>query len=187
MGLDFTEKCPCYPKCLIIEDCSARNRKIEAQRLFLHGVLPLAYQYNLPLVLHCREQQSVAASKEGPAAKEVRKMILSKGLADLKIHRHCFIGCEEEMRLWQSSFPNIMFGFTSKSLADSDTCTALSRLGLDKILAETDSPYFWKSGISSPWQIDKVIRDISERKNVPVSVVRNVLNDNTRKMYSIPT
>ena len=74
----------------------------------------------MPLVLHCREQQSGAAlmegpnaSKEGPAAKEVREMILSKGLADIKIHRHCFIGCEEEMRMWQSSFPNIMFEFTS--------------------------------------------------------------------------
>ena len=184
VGLDFTEKCPCCPKCLKKEQCPARNRKIEAQRLFLQGVLPLASQHKLPLVLHCREQESGAASEKS-AAEEVREMIVSKGLAHLKIHRHCFIGCVEEMRRWQSSFPNVMFGFTSKSLTNPDTCAALAHLGLDQILAETDSPYFWKSGISSPWEIHKVIKDISEIKNIPMSVLTKVLTKNTREMYCV--
>ena len=38
-----------------------------------------------------------------------------------------------------AKFPNVMFGITSKSLADSEICTALLCLGLDQILPETDS------------------------------------------------
>ena len=38
----------------------------QAQHLFLHGVLPLAKQHNLALVLHCRDDGDRAASEEVP-------------------------------------------------------------------------------------------------------------------------
>ena len=37
VGLDFTEKCPCYPKCLSVENCSARNRKSKPNVSFFMG------------------------------------------------------------------------------------------------------------------------------------------------------
>ena len=75
---------------------------------------------------------------------EVRNLILDKGLGHLRFHRHCFIGCVAEMQMWIDSFPNVMFGLTTKSLGNQSTFAALSRLGLDRILAETDSPFFKK-------------------------------------------
>ena len=177
VGLDFTGDCPCSPKCTSADKCPAKLSKIQAQRLFLNGVLPLADQYHLPLVIHCRDDG------EGAAAEEVRNLILDKGLAHLKIHRHCFIGCVAEMHRWIDSFPNVMFGFTTKSLGNQSTCAALSRLGLDRILAETDAPYFKKT--RSPWHIPEVVKHISEIKNLPLSVVCAALLSNTKQMYGI--
>ena len=45
-----------------------------------------------------------------------------------------------------------------KSLGNQLTCAALSPLGLDRILAETDSPYFKKT--KSPWQIPGAVKHI---------------------------
>ena len=70
--------------------CPAKLSKIQAHPLFLNGVLPLADQYHLPLVIQCRDDG------EGAAA-EVRNLILDKGLEHLRIHRHCLIGCVAEM------------------------------------------------------------------------------------------
>ena len=83
--------------------------KIQAKRLLLNEVLPLADQYHLPLVLHFRDDG------EGVAAEEVRSLILDKRLGHLRIHRHCFIGCVAEMHEWTEFFPNFMFGFTTKA------------------------------------------------------------------------
>ena len=61
--------------------CPAKLSKIQAQRLFLNGVLPL--------VIHCRD--------DGAAAEAIGNMVLDKVLGHLRIHKHCFIGCVVEM------------------------------------------------------------------------------------------
>ena len=132
--------------------CPAKLSKIQDQHLFLNGVLPLADQYHLPLLIHCLDDG------EGAAAGEFRNLILDKRFGHLRIHRHCFIGCVAEIHRWIDSVPNVMFGFTSKSLGNQSTCAALSRLGIDRILAETDSPYFKKT--RSPRHIPDVVKHI---------------------------
>ena len=67
---------------------------IGVKGVFLQGELPLASQHKMPLVLHCREQESGVASEKS-LAEEVREIILSKELAHLKIHKYWFIGCVE--------------------------------------------------------------------------------------------
>ena len=179
VGLDFTGDCHCKPKCPLSDECKAKQSKIQAQRVFLDCVLPLAEQHHLALVLHCRDSGS------GAAAKEVLNLVRSKNLSHLQIHRHCFIGCLAEMRDWLEAFPNVMFGFTSKSLQNVETCEALRRLPIEKLLIETDAPYLKRTGIKSPWQIQEIVKGVSEIKNIPMSVIRAANNTNTRKMYGI--
>ena len=47
VGLDYQSTGKCKPRCSNVTTC--RERKKQAQRLFLHGVLPLANQYNLAI------------------------------------------------------------------------------------------------------------------------------------------
>ena len=176
VGLDFQSTCKCKPRCSNVTTCI--ERKKQAQRLFLHGVLPLADQYNLALVLHCRDDG------DGAASEEVRLILKEKGLTHLRIHRHCFVGSVAEMQRWVNTFPNVMFGITAKSLDDPETKACLSKLKLEKIVLETDSPYLKKSG-TNPWQVHLVADKLSHHKNIPLSVLVGVCNDNALKLYGL--
>ena len=175
VGLEFQNECKCKPVCRNAEACL--KRKKESQRLFLRGVLPLADQHNLALVLHCRDDG------DGAAAKEVKLLLKELALTHLPIHRHCFIGSVKEMRDWLNTFPNVMFGLTLKSLDKMDAAF-LSELKLQKILLETDSPYFRKHATNS-WQVHCVARKLSTLKNIPLSVLVDVCNANARKLYGL--
>ena len=89
------------------------------------------------------------------------------------------------MRDWYEAFPNVTFGFTSKSLQNVEPFEALRRLSIEKLI-ETDAHYF-KKGIKSPWQIHEIVHGVSEIKNIPtcMSVIRAVNHTNIRKMYGI--
>lgn len=174
VGLDFTTDCRCRPPCNGKSLCS--QRKIQAQRHFLHEVVPLAEQYHLPLILHCRDRG------DGSAAEEVRSFLVETGHSDLFIHRHCFMGNMAEMHKWMESFPNVMFGLTKKSLKDPDTCAALSRLPMEKVLLETDSPYL---GSANPWRIDLVAKTVSRIKNIPLAFLTASCSDNARTIYNL--
>ena len=115
----------CNFQCDKHESCD----KVQAQQEFVRGVVPLAAEHSLPLVVHCRG----LTNTDGRAAEDVRLLIEETGQKDLPIHRHCFIGNSAEAHKWIKSFPNVMFGFTKRSLADTDTCTALRHLPMKRV------------------------------------------------------
>ena len=133
VGVDYTSRCHCGFLCEKGKSCL----KVKAQKTFLQSIVPVAASYNLPLVLHCRGR----IATDGRAAEDVRKLVADTGYTKLPIHRHCFIGNMFEMHKWLDTFPNVMFGFTKRSLEDPDTCASLSYLSIDKVLLETDSQY----------------------------------------------
>ena len=56
----------------------------------------------------------------------------------MKIHHHCFGGDMNSYRKWSELYPNMKFGFVPGK-----GCTSTKRfIPLDKILIETDAPYF---------------------------------------------
>ena len=63
-----------------------------------------------------------------------------------RIHRHCFTGSWSEAELWLKKFPNSYIGVTplvthsgGRSLAVREM---VANIPLDKLLLETDAPYF---------------------------------------------
>ena len=125
MDLEFTGGYPCSPTCPDIDKCIAQQPKIQAQRLFLDGIL-----------LHCRDSGSAFAVGTE----------LGEEIGSFKDScRHRFTGCVAEMHYWLDAFPNV----TSKHLMNSTTCATTTRLPLHKILIETDAPYLKRTDINS--------------------------------------
>lgn len=188
VGLDFHfGYCKCSPPCKSKEACIGRKRK--AQLLFLHGVLPLANQHNLTLVLHCRD------NGDGAALKEVRNILISKRLTHLRIHLHCFIGSLQEMQTWLVHFPNVMFGISAKSLKDAVTKETLTKLPLDKILIETDAPYLrdqletdtpgFEESALSPWDVYLIAWNLADELKIALHEVVSVCNQNVFRLYGL--
>ena len=63
-----------------------------------------------------------------------------------RIHRHCFTQDIDTAREWLSAFPNMYFGFTPlitrKSKSVAPIRLAAAGIPLDRLLLETDAPYF---------------------------------------------
>lgn len=171
IGLDFTTACKCTIACRNKEIC--KQRKISCQRKFLHMAIPLAEKYHKVLVLHCRD------NGDGSAAVEVLNEIVSLGLTDLPIHRHCFIGTSQEIKMWQETLPNVYFGFTPKAIDDPVTSHAISAVRLDRLLLETDAPYLGKT----PWSLPSIANHIARVKNLPTILVLTKCNTNALSLY----
>ena len=63
-----------------------------------------------------------------------------------KIHKHCFTGDRKEANLWMDHFPNLYLGFTCLITHSSNRSTRVKEVAktvpLNRILLETDAPYF---------------------------------------------
>ena len=91
---------------------------------------------NKPLVMHLR----------GPKAfTEANQIMKDVNLPkDWRIHMHCFKESWDCCQDWTNTWTEMKFGFTS------DTChgEVVKNLPMDKILLETDAPYFMPERVS---------------------------------------
>lgn len=61
----------------------------------------------------------------------------------LTVHRHCFTESWDVAKKWLTACPNVVFGFTGGVFSfKANQLEAIRRLPLDRILLETDAPYF---------------------------------------------
>ena len=119
VGLDCKTSC----RCTTIHNYSmdiCRDRKAEEQKQFLGLVFQLfKQQEDKVLVLHVRDNGN------GKAAEKVLSLPKEYGLQNARIHRHCFVGKEEEYQDWRKTLPNCYFSISRKSLRDIGTATWL--------------------------------------------------------------
>ena len=122
-------------------DKSGKNRvPMDVQMKYFEAQIDIARNLNLPLVLHIRG-----------AEEEAIELLRRKQVpANYRIHYHCFTGTLKAAEAWLSSYPASKIGLTglvtfthAKSVRE-----VASGLPLDKLLLETDAPYFLPSGIS---------------------------------------
>ena len=73
-----------------------------------------------------------------------------------RIHRHCFTGNWREGQTWLSKFPGSYIGVTPLVTMRNPRAAAVrdlvKNMPLEKLLLETDTPYFIPSEVSSPLQ-----------------------------------
>ena len=173
VGLDLTTKCKhgCYNRRL------CREQKLEGQRTFLRLVFQLAKDQNKVLVLHVRDKGT------GEAAKEVLKVLKEMNMQQHRIHRHCFVGKEEEYSQWYTSLPNCYFSISPVTINDPVTMSALRTQDFRKrILLESDANYIGKF----PWVVNNVASRAAWSLGMTMTELVWECNKNAARLYSLP-
>ena len=137
--------------------------------------------------MHCRDNGDEAASKK------LRLILTKENLTHLRIHLHCFVGSLQEMDNWIVTFPNIMFGISSRSLNDSLTKETLTKLPLEKMLLENDAPYLhdlletdtpgFEEPALCPWDVHLIAWKLAFEMKIALHELVGVCNQNVLKLY----
>ncbi|XP_077307710.1 3'-5' RNA nuclease TATDN2 [Lithobates pipiens] len=168
MGLDYSHKC---------------STTMADQHAVFEKQLKLAVPLGKPLVIHCRD------------ADEDLFRIMKKWVPhDYKIHRHCFTGNYKDIEPFLNEFPNMSVGFTAVLTYPSAGIAreAVSRIPLDKLIIETDAPFFVPRQVpkslckfSHPGLALHTVEEVARLKNLPLKSVMAKLRENTHRLYNI--
>ncbi|XP_054937726.1 putative deoxyribonuclease TATDN2 [Physeter macrocephalus] len=168
IGLDYSYKC---------------TTPVAQQHKIFERQLQLAVSLKKPIVIHCREAESDMVG------------ILKKYVPpDYKIHRHCFTGSYTVIKPLLDYFPNMSVGFTAVLTYSTawSVREALRKIPLERIVVETDAPYFLPRGVSKslcpfshPGLALHTVREIAKIKNQPLSHILATLRENTSRLYNI--
>ena len=122
-------------------DKSGKNRvPMKIQKKYFEAQIDIARELDLPLVLHIRG-----------AEEEAMELLKKKKVpANFRIHYHCFTGTWKSAEAWLSAYPASKIGLTGLVTFDhaKSVHEVARHIPLDKLLLETDAPYFLPSGVS---------------------------------------
>ena len=105
------------------------------QRRVLTEALVLALEKKKPVVIHCRGYGAPQAATDlTRIAREVLPPFFP-------LYFHCFFESLSTFKILRSSFPNSIFGFSSKILSHPSLSELTSLCPLSHIVLETDAPY----------------------------------------------
>lgn len=105
-----------------------------------------------------------------------------------EIHLHCFEGDRQLMTDWLKEFPNTYFGFTGLVQHFNEAQrTALRNVPEDRLLVETDSPYFKIEGRkhSSPGLVGMVAGMMADVRGSTWKEILKVASSNARRLYKV--
>ncbi|XP_066556302.1 putative deoxyribonuclease TATDN2 [Amia ocellicauda] len=168
IGLDYSHKC---------------TTTVSKQKQVFERQLHLAVHMRKPLVIHCRNADEDLL--------EIMKKMVPR---DYKIHRHCFTDRYDVIQPFLEAFPNMSVGFTALLTYPRavDPKEAVQMIPLDRIVVETDAPYFLPHQVSKsvckfshPGLAIHTVREIASLKGEPLSKVLSTLRQNTRKLYGL--
>ncbi|XP_059162591.1 putative deoxyribonuclease TATDN2 [Physella acuta] len=119
------------------------HRHADVQKRVLRVQLQLALDLDLPLVIHCRDADDDCL--------EIMQEMVPQ---DHSIHLHCFTRDEKTARRWLTSFTNLYIGLTPVITYQSavEPMTVAARIPLNRLLLETDAPYFVPGEIREKFQ-----------------------------------
>ncbi|XP_075552176.1 uncharacterized protein LOC142585350 [Dermacentor variabilis] len=167
IGLDYSHKNQC-------------NHSV--QKEVFRRQLQLALNRRLPLVIHSRDSTA-----------DTIQILQERVPRDYLIHRHCFTGGWKEAQEWLDAFPNLCLGLTP--LVSFDRVGPLTevarKIPLDRLLIETDSPYFLPKEesrnlrCSHPGMAIYVAMRVASLRSIPVEAVLAAVRENTKRIYSI--
>jgi len=183
------------PRCVAIGECgldtSKKNSVSMADQIEVFKIqLKIAMKLKKPLVLHIRG-----------AELEAIKVLEEVGLpSDWPIHRHCWNDTWSACKNWLQRFPGSVVGLTPLiTFSHSEELRSVVRdLPLDKVLLETDAPYFLPRGggrdgllghnskqFSVPIHAANVAAQIAVIKGCDINDVLKANRENIRRIYRI--
>ena len=150
--------------------------KQKKQREAFKQFVNFAYQYQKPLILHCRD-----AHEDALEILKSAKNILYGGVA------HSFTGTLEEAR----EYLNLGFylGFNGIITFARQYDEVVVHTPLDRILLETDAPYLtpepYRGKRNEPAYVLEVAKKVAELKNIPLETVIETTTQNTLNLFKI--
>ena len=135
------------------------------------------------LVIHCRGM----AGDCGTEAYLLLLHFLKKSVrTHHRIHLHCFTGNKYVLERWLEVFPRTYFGFTNVAVTfTEDQVAALRHLEEDRLLLETDAPYFPPVGteIAAPCHLWSAAAAVAAHRGVTPEHILHVTLENGRHLY----
>ena len=176
-----------HPKAVGIGECGLdyslrSNSHVDVQKKVFLKLLDLAKEFNKPLVIHSREAED-----------DLYEILVERNMFDWPIHVHCFTGNHAQLHRFVNEFQNMCFGFTNLIAYPSAKSTheVAKSVPLDRVLLETDAPYFVPESLrkgerfSHPGNVIFVAEEIARLKGLDVDVVLDNCRRNVRKLYKI--
>ena len=155
-----------------------KNNDIETQIAALLPQMRLAFEYDLPVIIHCRD----AANEMINICKDLKKdNICPKGVL------HCWSGTVDEMQEFLKlgfyiSFSGIV---TFPKAVETHDCARL--VPKDKYLIETDSPFLapvpYRGKRNEPAFVENVARSIALIRSSTVDVIASESSQNAEKLF----
>ncbi|XP_073708666.1 putative deoxyribonuclease TATDN2 [Garra rufa] len=168
IGLDYSHK---------------NSTDLRKQKEVFERQLQLAVGLKKPLVIHCRNADDDVL--------EIMKKCVPR---DYKIHRHCFTNRYSVIEPFLSEFTNLCVGFTGLVTYHhaAEARDAVKKIPLDRILLETDAPYFLPRQVpkslcrfAHPGMGIHTLHEISLLKDESLSTVLQTIRQNTRHIYGL--
>ncbi|XP_055935225.1 uncharacterized protein LOC129965403 [Argiope bruennichi] len=155
--------------------------KLEQHHAFRRQ-LRIAQERKLRLVIHCQDADADTI--------KIMHEILPR---DTIFHLHCFTGSWKRAQKWIQEFPNVFIGITNLVTFPSATPTheVVRQLPLERLLLETDAPYFVPSVVpkgtnsSHPGMAIHVAAHIAALRKISGDTVLHWTSTNTRIVYNI--
>lgn len=154
----------------------------QTQKYVLRQQISLALELKLPLVIHCRDADDDCL--------DILKEMVPR---HWPIHRHCFTQDTTIASEWLDAFSNMYLGFTPLITRTSKSVAAVREAAkitpLNRLLLETDAPYFIPNGVraklSHPGWALFTAESLADIKDVSVDTVLEACLTNTKNMYNI--
>ncbi|KAF3689791.1 putative deoxyribonuclease TATDN2 [Channa argus] len=168
IGLDYSHK---------------NSTDIPRQKEVFERQLRLAVALEKPLLIHCRDADDDLLA--------IMKKCIPR---EYKIHRHCFTNSYPVIEPFLKEFPNLYVGFTALITYSSASKVrdAVRQIPLNRIVLETDAPYFLPRQVSKdvcrfshPGMGIHTLQELSLLKREDMATVLSTIRSNTVQLYGI--
>jgi TatD DNase family protein len=172
-------------KCVAIGECGldyfySIEHKTLQQEIFRKHI-QLAKKYNKPLIIHIRD------SKDNfDASYDAKRLLIEENAKEVGGVLHCFNANIDLLSLSEHNFYFGIGGIVSFKNAK-DLVGIISKIPIDKLLIETDSPYLTphphRGKRNEPFYIKYVFSKISEILDIPCDKLEDILYQNTKSIF----
>ncbi len=150
---------------------------MDIQRQALRDHMALAKELGLPMQIHDRD-----------AHQEVIDTLLADGAPERTVF-HSYSGDEAMARVAAEQGWYLSFSGTVSYKGNEGIRRALSVVGLDHIMVETDAPYLtpmpYRGRTNAPYMVPYTLRAMSDALDLPVEEVARATRETTRQVYGI--
>ena len=151
-----------------------------AQKQIFRVMMQLGREFGLPVVIHCRE-----------AYVDCFDILQAFLPAEWPVHFHC---CKDwgVAEVWLRAYPQAVVGLMPcVSFRQSPALEVAPRIPLERLVIETDAPYFVSAGLRAgysvrfmAWHVANVVARVP---GMQVREVCGITRDNTVRLYRLPT